>query len=60
MRTLSMALVIDLAYIVLEIYRIVSSKALDNGDTGQNPIGDRKPIELTKTAETDTNKGKCC
>lgn len=43
-----------------EIYRIVSSKALDNGDSNQAPIGERKPIELTKTQDTETKSGKCC
>lgn len=43
-----------------EIYRIVSSKALDNGDSGQQPMGERKVLEISKTADTETKSGKCC
>ena len=43
-----------------EIYRIVSSKALDQGDGGQNVLGgERKVIEISKSADPDTKKG-CC
>ena len=45
---------------VLEIYRIVSSKALDNGDSSQNPIGERKVLEISKSADSDNKSGKCC
>ncbi|KAG8526235.1 uncharacterized protein KY384_000228 [Bacidia gigantensis] len=40
---------VELAFqnILTEIYRIVSSKALDNGDGGQNPIGERKSLGKT-------------
>ena len=44
----------------VEIYRIVSSKALDTGDSGQNPIGERKVLEISKSAETEQKSGKCC
>jgi len=43
-----------------EIYRIVSSKALDNGDSGQAPMGERKVLEISKSADTETKSGKCC
>lgn len=43
-----------------EIYRIVSSKALDNGDPSQNPIGERKVLEISKSADADSKGGKCC
>jgi Ras-related protein Rab-11A len=44
----------------LEIYRIVSSKALDQSDnTGPIPQGDR--IKITPTAGADAKAGnKCC
>lgn len=47
---------------ITEIYRIVSQKALDNGDSGQNPIGsgERKVLEISKSADTETKSGKCC
>ena len=43
-----------------EVYRIVSSKALDQGDAGQNSIGDRKPLELTNPTDADKAKSGCC
>lgn len=43
-----------------EIYRIVSSKALDNGDSAQAPMGERKVLEISKSADTETKSGKCC
>ncbi len=46
--------------VTTEIYRIVSSKALDNGDSSQNPIGERKVLEISKSAETENKGGKCC
>lgn len=43
-----------------EIYRIVSSKALDQGDGGQAVLGEgRKVIEISKSADADQKKG-CC
>ena len=45
---------------VVEIYRIVSSKALDNADSGQAPMGERKVLEISKSADTETKSGKCC
>ncbi|KAL8790858.1 MAG: hypothetical protein Q9195_006183 [Heterodermia aff. obscurata] len=52
---------VELAFqnILTEIYRIVSSKALDNGDSNQAPIGERKPLELTKPQE-EAKSNKCC
>lgn len=45
----------------LEIYRIVSSKALDNGDSSQNPLGgERKVLEISKSTETEGKPNKCC
>ena len=44
----------------LEIYRIVSSKALDQGEGGQNPLGERRQVvEISKTQDTETKQG-CC
>lgn len=43
-----------------EIYRIVSSKALDNGEAGQNPNLERKVLEISKSADTEKPSGKCC
>lgn len=44
----------------LEIYRIVSSKALDQGEGSQNVLGgERKVLELSKSAEAEQKKG-CC
>ncbi|KAF2092936.1 small GTP-binding protein [Rhizodiscina lignyota] len=53
---------VELAFqnILTEIYRIVSSKALDQGDATQNPIGERKVLEISKSADTDSKKGGCC
>ncbi|KAI5284060.1 hypothetical protein KEM52_003104, partial [Ascosphaera acerosa] len=52
---------VELAFqnILTEIYRIVSTKALDSGDSLQNPLGDRKIVEINKPADETTNKG-CC
>lgn len=45
----------------LEIYRIVSSKALDNGDSSQNPLGgERKVLEISKSTESEGKPNKCC
>lgn len=42
-----------------EIYRIVSSKALD-GDSGQNPLGERRQVvEISKSQDPETKQG-CC
>lgn len=48
------------AYHDAEIYRIVSSKALDNGEAGQNPNLERKVLEISKSADTEQKSGKCC
>ncbi|EEH17242.2 hypothetical protein PABG_07329 [Paracoccidioides brasiliensis Pb03] len=52
---------VELAFqnILTEIYRIVSSKALENGSSSQSPLGDRKVIEISKTQDADA-KQKCC
>ncbi|KAK9778756.1 putative Ras-related protein Rab-11A [Seiridium cardinale] len=53
---------VELAFqnILTEIYRIVSSKALDSGDA-QNPIQAGTTIPLTKPADDAAAKGgKCC
>lgn len=44
---------------MLEIYRIVSSKALDSGESGQNPLGERATVEISKTQD-DVSKSSCC
>ena len=46
-----------------EIYRIVSQKALDNGDSAQATLGQGTGIDLrpSKGADEGANKGgKCC
>ncbi|KKK18709.1 hypothetical protein P175DRAFT_0500050 [Aspergillus ochraceoroseus IBT 24754] len=53
---------VELAFqnILTEIYRIVSSKAPLEGEPGQAALGDRRQVlEITKTQETESNKG-CC
>ncbi|EEP79272.1 GTP-binding protein ypt3 [Uncinocarpus reesii 1704] len=42
-----------------KIFRIVSSKALDSGDSAQNPLSDRKVVEITKTQDPESKQG-CC
>jgi Ras-related protein Rab-11A len=43
-----------------EIYRIVSSKALDQGEGGGPVLGnDRKVLEISKSADAEQKKG-CC
>ncbi|OLN95402.1 Ras-related protein Rab-11B [Colletotrichum chlorophyti] len=54
---------VELAFqnILTEIYRIVSSKALDSGDGPQATIGAGPGISLTKPADDSAEKGgKCC
>ncbi|KAH7112157.1 ras-related protein rab-like protein-11B [Dendryphion nanum] len=54
---------VELAFqnILTEIYRIVSSKALDQGEGGQNVLGgERKVLEISKPADSDAKKGGCC
>ena len=44
-----------------EIYRIVSSKALDNGDAAQANLGAGTNITLSNQVEEGASKGgKCC
>ncbi|KAL1848091.1 Rab GTPase ypt31 [Paecilomyces lecythidis] len=53
---------VELAFqnILTEIYRIVSSKALDNGESGQNPLGERRQVvEISKSQDPETKQG-CC
>lgn len=42
-----------------EIYRIVSSKALDSGDAAQAPSGGVK-IDMTPSGTPDAKGNKCC
>ncbi|KAM5348561.1 hypothetical protein ACJ41O_008385 [Fusarium nematophilum] len=54
---------VELAFqnILTEIYRIVSSKALDSGDSAQATIGAGTNISLSKPADDEAGKGgKCC
>jgi Ras-related protein Rab-11A len=46
--------------IFIEIYRIVSSKALDSGDGAQAAIGAGTNISLSKPAEDKKAGGGCC
>ncbi|KAH1272304.1 Ras- protein Rab-11A [Aspergillus fumigatus] len=52
---------VELAFqnILTEIYRIVSSKALDNGDSGQAPLSSGRTIEVSKAPDTESKQG-CC
>ena len=43
-----------------EIYRIVSSKALDSGDGAQATIGAGTNISLSKPADDGAKKSGCC
>jgi hypothetical protein len=43
----------------VEIYRIVSSKALDNGEGGQAPVGGIK-INMPPSDSPDAKNNKCC
>jgi Ras-related protein Rab-11A len=45
----------------LEIYRIVSSKALDQGEGGGSmPSGERKVLEISKSTDDSAKKNGCC
>lgn len=45
----------------LEIYRIVSSKALDQGEGSQNVLGvERQKLEISKSADEGQKKNGCC
>ncbi|KAI1912959.1 Rab GTPase ypt31 [Ophidiomyces ophidiicola] len=52
---------VELAFqnILTEVYRIVSSRSLDSGDSTQNPLSDRKVVEITRTQDTESKQG-CC
>ncbi|EEQ33991.1 GTP-binding protein ypt3 [Microsporum canis CBS 113480] len=52
---------VELAFqnILTEIFRIVSSKALESGDSSANQLGDRKVVEITKTPDSEKKPG-CC
>ncbi|KAK2746210.1 hypothetical protein FQN57_003332 [Myotisia sp. PD_48] len=52
---------VELAFqnILTEIFRIVSSRALESGDSANNPLGDRKVVEISKTPDSENKKG-CC
>lgn len=49
----------SLCSLSLEIYRIVSSKALDSGDAAQAPTGGVK-IDFTPSGTPDAKGSKCC
>lgn len=49
----------DLVNTIPEIYRIVSSKALDSGDAAQAPVGGVK-IPLGPSDSPDAKSNKCC
>lgn len=47
--------------VATEIYRIVSSKALDQGEGGgAMPTGERKVLEISKSTDDSAKKGGCC
>lgn len=43
-----------------EIYRIVSSKALDQGEGGQASLGPSQAINLAPSQPGEEKKGGCC
>jgi Ras-related protein Rab-11A len=44
-----------------EIYRIVSSKALDQGDSSQNVLdANRRPLDISTPADDPQKKNGCC
>ena len=43
-----------------EIYRIVSSKALDSGDASQGAPGSGVKIDMTGPSTSDQKTNKCC
>lgn len=45
---------------VTEIYRIVSSKALDSGDANQGAPGSGVKIDMTGPSASDQKSNKCC
>jgi hypothetical protein len=45
---------------VVEIYRIVSSKALDQGEQGQGAPGSGVKIDMTPSGTPDQKGNKCC
>ena len=46
--------------LIIEIYQIVSAKALDSNESGPT-IGDRsRVLEISKQADPPKNDGKCC
>ena len=49
----------EILTLALEIYRIVSSKALDSGESGQNQPGDRRPV-IEFTPQDNEQKQGCC
>merc|ERR1711977_96966 len=54
---------VELAFqnILTEIYRIVSQKALDQGEGGgAMPTGERKVLEISKSTDDSAKKGGCC
>ncbi|GKZ18564.1 Ras-protein Rab-11A [Aspergillus brasiliensis] len=53
---------VELAFqnILTEIYRIVSSKALDGGDAGQTVLGDRRDMVRIDESEDPKTKQGCC
>ncbi|KAL2004812.1 hypothetical protein VTN00DRAFT_3085 [Thermoascus crustaceus] len=53
---------VELAFqnILTEIYRIVSSKALDSGDSGQNPLGERRQVVEISQSQDPAAKQGCC
>ncbi|KAK5072373.1 Rab GTPase ypt31 [Lithohypha guttulata] len=53
---------VELAFqnILTEIYRIVSSKALDSNEGSQPGVNAGAKIDITPTSNTDSKKSNCC
>lgn len=53
---------VELAFqnILTEIYRIVSSKTFETGDSAQSPIAGGTKIDIGNSPSPDTKSNKCC
>ncbi|KAF7508085.1 Ras- protein Rab-11B [Endocarpon pusillum] len=53
---------VELAFqnILTEIYRIVSSKTFETGDSAQNPIAQGTKLDIGNSPSPDTKTNKCC
>ena len=45
---------------LIEIYRIVSSKTFENGESTQNPIAQGTKLDIGNSPSPDAKSSKCC